>query len=170
MTPLWLDFQQADPRRRHPGLLLLGLALAVAVATLAHYAALVDTVDTLEQRVAQLKREAARQRPLAAAHGSQPADDGSAASPSAARWEALFAALEAAGDESMTLLGVQPGVGTIRLAGEAKTLAASMDYAQRLQSAAGLSNVHLTQSEVVAGHPQRPFRFALAAEWREPRR
>ncbi len=83
----------------------------------------------------------------------------------AAQWESLFASLESAGDESVTLLGLQPGASEIIINGEAKNLAASMDYLNRLQFAKVLVNAHLTQSEIVLEHPQRPVRFTLAAEW-----
>lgn len=164
MLPLWLDYQRPDPARHRPGLLLLGVGLLAATVLLGRYFAVVADLDEVGQQVSRLKRAAARQLPVEAPAGSGAAG---AVAPSAARWEALFAALEAAGDESVTLLSLQPGGTEILIAGEAMNLGAAMEYVKRLQSAAVLADVHLTQSEVVPEHPQRPVRFALASAWRE---
>lgn len=163
IAPLWLDYQRADPGRRRDGVLLLGAGVLVGSLLFGLYADLVAEQEAVRQEVSRLKRAAARAVPAAGAAATAPA----APSPrSAAAWEALFTALEAAGDESVTLLGLQPGGGQIAIAGEARDLPAAMDYLARLQSAPVFAEVRLTQSEVVVAHPQRPLRFSLQATWR----
>ncbi|HEX5804278.1 MAG TPA: PilN domain-containing protein [Azospira sp.] len=179
IAPLWLDYQRADPGRRRAGVLLLGAGVLAGSLLFGYYADLVAEQEAVQQAVSRLQRAAARALPAAAA--GVPASGGGATQAvaftgngtapaalprSAAAWEALFAALEAAGDESVTLLGLQPGGGQLAIAGEARDLPAAMDYLTRLQSAPVFAEVRLTQSEIVVAHPQRPLRFALQASWR----
>lgn len=171
MRPLWLDYQRPAPGQRRPGMLLLGASLIVSGGLLLHYFSLGAELDTVGQQVSRLQRQAEQQRRFEgdgrpAAETAPGGREETAAAPSSARWEALFTSLEAASGESVTLLGLQPGSREIQIAGEAKTLADAMDYVKRLQAATALANVHLTQSETVTTHPQRPVRFALIAEWR----
>jgi hypothetical protein len=176
MQALWLDYQRPYPGRRRVGLGLLVASVVVAGLMLNQYFAMVAERDELHAQVLLLKREAVRGRLLVASGGgstqlpSSPQKgrvDSATVSRSAAQWESLFAALEAASDDSVTLLALQPGVSEITISGEAKNLAASMDYVKRLQSATAFAKVHLTQSEIVMEHPQHPVRFTLAADWRK---
>lgn len=176
MQALWLDYQRPYPGRRRIGLLLLGAGLAATGLLVVEYFSIVASRDDMQEQVLQLQREASRERLLTGSASSHPsaaaqkrgavAIDGATVGHSAAQWEALFASLEAAGDDSVTLLTLQPGGSEITIGGEAKSLAASLDYVKRLQLATAFVNAHLTQTEVVVEHPQRPVRFTLAAEWR----
>lgn len=168
MRPLWLDYQRADPGRQRPGMLLLLVGALASVLLLAQYFSLAAATEEARAQVARLKRDAGRQQLGAGgsgAHVDRVAEPGTPAY-SSARWDALFAALESAGDESVTLLGLQPGANEIKVAGEALNLVAAMDYLRRLLAAGAFSSVYLTQSEVVREHPRHPVRFALTAEWR----
>lgn len=166
IRPLWLDYQRPDPGSRRPGLLALGLGLLGSGLLLGQYFTLVGEVDDLEQQVSRLKRKTVRQLPTETAGDTAGRSGTGAGTHSAAQWEELFTSLEEAGNDSVTLLTLQPGASEITISGEAKDLAASMEYVKRLQSCSVFAGVHLTQSEIVLGHPLRPIRFALAAEWR----
>jgi Tfp pilus assembly protein PilN len=156
MRALWLDYQQPAPGRGMPGVILLAVSLLAAGWLLANYFAVVGTLDDATQEVSRLKRAAASQLPTGTiAPAAQSAD----------RWESLFASLESAGDDSVTLLALKPGRTEITITGEAKDMDASMEYVKRLQSATVFANIHVTQSELVAEHPQRPIRFTLASAW-----
>lgn len=160
MPPLWLDYRRAPPGRQRPGWILLAVAVLVTVLLLARHARVSDELEVLQARLA--RAEAASAAPPAAAaadgmDGAQPV--------AAAGWERLFAALEAAGDESVTLLSLQPGRGDLQLGGEAVSYDAAVDYARRLGASGVLGGVHLTQTEVLREHPRRPVRFALLAQW-----
>ena len=166
MLPLWLDYQRPPPGRQRPGLLLLGAGIAVTAILLIHYSRLTGQTAAMEAEVAQLRRTAALQTPSAPTSGLPSGE----LDYSAARWEALFHSLEAASDESMTLLGLQPGADEVQISGEAKNVAATMEYLKRLQGESTFATVHLTQSEIVTTHPQRPVRFTVVAQWRKGER
>ncbi len=151
MRALWLDYQQGDPGRRRSGFILLVIGVLVTSLLLTRYFTLADELSAAGLQLSNLQREV-------------PADEdqGSLAElPTAAHWEALFHSLEAAGDESVTLLRVQSANDGLLLSGEARSLDASMAYVTRLQSAPLLADVQMTESAVVIDHPQRPVRFTL---------
>jgi Tfp pilus assembly protein PilN len=76
-------------------------------------------------------------------------------------------ALEKAIDDSVTLLGLEPGVRDIAIAGEAKDLNALLDYLKRLQAASVFVDLHLTKHEIIQLGAERTVRFSLQASWRE---
>jgi Tfp pilus assembly protein PilN len=171
MTPLWIDYQRGDPARRRPGLLLLAVGIVATLLTTADYLAVAAERDDAQSQVEGLRRTAERERPTnrtASAPATAPAAaaETPTAAPSAQRWDALFAALEAAANDTVTLLTLHPTGKEIQLSGEAKDFASSMDYVQRLQAQPVLANARLTQSEVMTDNPHRPVRFSLVADWR----
>lgn len=82
-------------------------------------------------------------------------------------WDDVFAALEDAAHRDVALLAVNPDPrkGEVRLAAEARDLAAMLAYHQRLETAPALRNVALIDHEVVASDPQHPVRFNITANW-----
>ncbi|MGE5466793.1 MAG: PilN domain-containing protein [Ignavibacteria bacterium] len=167
MDRLWLDYRRADPGRRRLGRLLLAAGVLAAVLTWGDYLAVSAERDDAQAQAETQRRAAERAR--AAPRGAPGPEALRTAAPSAARWEGLFSSLEAAADDSVTLLSLHPGEKEIQIGGEAKDFGASADYFQRLQSAPALANVRMTQSEVVTENPQHPVRFMLVAEWRSAR-
>ncbi|HEX8987747.1 MAG TPA: PilN domain-containing protein [Rhodocyclaceae bacterium] len=168
MQRLWLDYQRPDPERRRPGRLLLGAGALAVVLTAGDYLAVAGERDDLRTEVDGLRRAAEHRRLATAAAASAPRE-ATLMAPSAARWETLFSSLEAASGDAVTLLSLHPGEKEIQLAGEAKDFPSAMDYVQRLERQPAFSGVRLTQSEVVAENPNHPVRFALVADWRNPR-
>lgn len=154
MRALWLDYQQEEPGRRRSGFILLAIGVLVSSLLLARYSTVADELSAAEGQLSRL------QRAKTPAHLSAVAVT---ELPTAAHWESLFQALEAAGDDTVTLLRLQSGKDGTLISGEARSLDASLAYATRLQSARLLADVHMTQSEVVSDHPQRPLRFSLVA-------
>jgi Tfp pilus assembly protein PilN len=155
--PLSLDYRRAPPGRHRPGWLLLVLGALTASALLAWHAGLRARIETQTAELAQL---------VAASEAQVPEED--PASPPrlpAARWEALFAALESADDETVTLLSLHPVAGELQLAGEARDNDAAVDYVARLNTADSLAGANLTQTEVLREHPQQPVRFTVRAAW-----
>ncbi|MGE5469611.1 MAG: hypothetical protein ACM3X0_02305 [Bacteroidota bacterium] len=172
LPPLWLDYQRLPPGRRLPGIALLvgSVLLAGFLVQLAVNTGAETTVA--EQQVARLRQAAERRRLFegadrAARDAEAAASAGKTLSPSASRWAALFSSLEAASDETVTLLSLAPGAREIVITGEAKDLDAALDYAKRLLASRVLANPHLAKYEVVREHPRQPVRFTLLAEWRE---
>lgn len=171
--PLWLDYQRPPPGRHWPGFLLLAFGLLLGGLLLAQSFSIDAELAASEQQVSRLKREAERRRLLAAIE--RPAAgaverEARLSSPSAARWEALLVLLENAGNDSVTLLSLEPGARDVSLAGEARNLDACLDYVARLQAASVFADVHLVTHEIVRENPNRPVRFALQARWREAAR
>lgn len=175
MRALSLDYQRTLPGRHRPGFAVLAAGLALCALLAAQSFSLVDELAATEQQVVKLRRDAERRRPPAggeravaeATPGEATPGEARPPSPSAARWEALLGSLEKAGDDSVTLLGLEPGARDISITGEARNIAASLDYAQRLQQAPVFAEVHPVKHEVVGEHPYRPVRFTLSARWRE---
>lgn len=170
MPPLWLDYQRAPPGRQLPGIVLLVASLLVAALLIRMSASLAEELTAAEDRVFKLRQAAERQRLFAAAEkpaAGEADEQRPPASASARRWETLFASLEKAGDDSVTLLSLAPGAREIVLTGEARALPAALDYAQRLQVAPAFAEAHLAKYEVVREHPRQPVRFTVLAQWRE---
>lgn len=167
MPPLWLDYRRLPPGRRLPGILLLGGSLLLAGFLLAVSNDISMDVELAEQHLDKLRQAGERQRLFAVPSPSTAAAETPPTSPSAARWESLLASLEAAGDDTVTLLSLTPGAREIVITGEAAGLDPALEYARRLQAAAAFSRAHLAKYELVSDHPRRPVRFTVLAEWRE---
>lgn len=166
MRPLWLDYRQETPGQQRSGWVLLALGVAVAAGLAIHFFSLQAEEEALQLQVSHLRREAEKER-LAAGSGTPAAAAPSPASHPLGSWDSLFTSLEGAGDDTVTLLSIQPGPNEVQITGEAHDLGAALDYLKRLQAAPGVANARLTQSEVVEAHPQHPVRFSLATNWQE---
>ena len=177
MQRLWLDYQRPAPGRLLPGVFLLGFAIAVNAWLAVRYFDATAALDELAPVISKLKRNAERQQLAMGLTGAASRSDTVATAAAerdapplmggtVAGWEKLFGALESAGDESVTLLAIQPQNAEMRLRGEAKNFTSAMDYVSRLQSGTMFGAVVLAQSEVVREHPQLPVRFELSAQWK----
>jgi len=174
LRPLWLDYQRPLPGRQWPGLLLLATSLLLCGGLLAESYSLSSESEATQQQVFKLKRESERrslltraEQPFAGTAREETDEKSRTLPPSAARWESLLGALEKAGDDSVTLLTLEPNPREIIIFGEAVDIGASLDYAKRLQSAPVLASVYLVKHETLREHQHRPVRFTLLAKWRE---
>ncbi|BBH45900.1 PilN domain-containing protein [Pseudomonas sp. KU43P] len=173
MRRLDLEFQ---PRRSSPlawSLLALGGAV-VAVLVLLQQHLQAEQVD-LEARVHGMEMQLGR-RPATAAPQNSAASREQAERLAQMRsvsqqlqrpWQQLFAMLEAQPQEDVALLTLTPDArkGQVRITAEARNLEAMLQYHQRLEQSAELSDVSLLNHEVVAGQPEHPVRFNLTATW-----
>jgi Tfp pilus assembly protein PilN len=84
-------------------------------------------------------------------------------------WTKLFAALEAAADDQVALLAIEPDTksGTVKISGDSKDYLAALGYVLNLSQAEALSNVQLVRHEVKQNDPQRPVAFSISAAWNE---
>ena len=82
-------------------------------------------------------------------------------------WETLFDAIEHAATEEIALLSLQPNVAsrTLRLSGEAKSMAELLDFVEALERELVFENVHLLNYKVKQDNPHRPIIFLLTAAW-----
>ena len=173
MRRLDLEFQ---PRRSGAlawSLLALGCAVVAALVVLQQRLQ-VEQVD-LEGRLHSLELQLGR-RPATAAPQSSAASREQAERLAQMRsvsqqlqrpWQQLFAMLEAQPQDDVALLGLTPDArkGQVRIAAEARNLEAMLQYHQRLEASAELSDVSLLNHEVMMGQPEHPVRFTLTATW-----
>jgi Tfp pilus assembly protein PilN len=172
LRPLWLDYLRPAPGRQWPGWLLLVAALLTCSLLLALSASTSRQLSVVEQEVPKLKQQIERRRMLAQADqqgGDElaPGQRMRQISPLNMRWASLLLALEQTADDSVTLLGLEPGVRDIAIAGEARDMGAVLDYIKRLQATSVFIDVHLTKHEIIQASPYHPVRFNLLASWRE---
>ncbi|RCL23273.1 pilus assembly protein [Pseudomonas sp. AFG_SD02_1510_Pfu_092] len=173
MRRLDLEFQ---PRRSSPlawALLAMGSALVVALVLLqqhlqAEQAELQASVYSLEL---QLGRRPASVAPLSSAASREQAERlaqmQSVSQQLQRPWQQLFAMLEAQPQGDVALLSLAPDArkGQLRIAAEARSLDAMLQYHQRLEASTELSDVSLLNHEVLATQPEHPVRFTLTATW-----
>jgi Tfp pilus assembly protein PilN len=82
-------------------------------------------------------------------------------------WDKLFGALEAAADEHVALLAIEPDprAGTVVISGDSKDYLAALTYVLNLSRAEALSHVQLARHEVKSNDPQKPVAFSVTAAW-----
>lgn len=82
-------------------------------------------------------------------------------------WTRLFAAIESTDKQNVALLSLQPDASKrrITIGGEAKHLAAMLDYVRALEKGGMVSRVYVTSHEVQRQDPTHPVRFMLEASW-----
>ena len=169
MQRIELDFIRRAPRSRWAGRVLLAVAVGLAGDMAFSYASLVRAVKHNEAIVAR----AQPQRPVAAPAS---ADEVALARDTVERlalpWSKLFAALEAAANDQVALLAIEPDTksGTVKISGDSKDYLAALGYVLNLSKADALSHVQLVRHEVKQNDPQRPVAFSITAAWNEVKR
>ncbi|WP_449432729.1 PilN domain-containing protein [Pseudomonas putida] len=173
MRRLDLEFQPRRSGRLAWSLLALSSVVVVAVVLLQQY--LQGEQVSLEARLHSLEAQLGRRPASSVAQNSAVSREQaerlaqmSAVSQQLQRpWQQLFAMLEAQPQEDVALLSLTPDArkGQVRIAAEARNLEAMLQYHQRLERSAELSDVSLLNHEVVAGQPEHPVRFTLTATW-----
>lgn len=173
MRRLDLEFQ---PRRNGP---LAWSLLAVASATVAGLVLLQQSLQAEQVEVEasvhrleqQLGRRPATVAPLSNAASREQAERlaqmQSVSQQLQRPWQQLFAMLEAQPQDDVALLSLAPDArkGQLRITAEARNLEAMLQYHQRLEASAELSDVSLLNHEVLAAQPEHPVRFTLTATW-----
>lgn len=170
MRSLQFDFQR-KPAPSVAGWLLF-LAGVAGAAGLAHLKLELDA-----QRADQAQRLARVQAPggATALTGNEPDE----APVLAARqlldraklpWDTLFTALEKAAAKDVALLAITPDAQRrqVKIHGEARNLAAMLDFQRQLQLNPALSHVVLLDHTVMKDVPFTPVRFHLLAQWGVP--
>lgn len=82
-------------------------------------------------------------------------------------WDELFGRVEAAANERVALLAIEPDVGRreLSITGEALDYLDVLTYVARLGEPGMLSDVHLVRHELRQDDPRQPLRFTVAARW-----
>lgn len=175
MSALRLDYQH---NRASPwgGAILLVLALGVLLMSGAWYRELDSQAAGWEAQAARLAGPAQGQAPDARSDGR--AAENLAFEVKQANevlrqlslpWEGLFQAVELSGGKEVALLALEPDSAnrSVKISGEAKDMAALLDYIKRLEQRDVFGTVYLQSHQVQQQDPDKPVRFALLAAWRE---
>jgi hypothetical protein len=82
-------------------------------------------------------------------------------------WEKLFGAIEAAANDQVAVLAVEPDsrTGSVRISADGKDYPAALGYVLNLRQSEALSQVQLVRHEVKANDPQRAVAFTVSAQW-----
>jgi hypothetical protein len=155
------------------GTLLLLVGALATTAACVEYRRLEAARDGLELKVTAAKRSAHRDPAQAGRDASFVQEVGHLAQELTTPWTPLLAELEAASQDSasdIALLSVEPDQSKhiVRVTGESRDLPRVLAYVGRLQTSTLLRYPMLENHEVRSDDPQRPVRFAVSAEWRQP--
>lgn len=85
-------------------------------------------------------------------------------------WRELHDAVQAATPPSVALLALEPDARrrVLRITAEAKSSDDMIGYVEQMQAQEWFSGVALTRHEINEQDPNRPIRFQLDAQWRQP--
>ena len=168
MQRIELDFVRRAPRSRWAGRVLLAVALGVAGDMAFTFSQLQTVVKSNEALVARAQPRKAAQ-PISNEELALARDT---VERLGLPWTKLFAALEAAANDQVALLAIEPDTknGTVKITGDSKDYLAALGYVLNLSQADALSNVQLVRHEVKQNDPQRPVAFSISAAWNEVKR
>ena len=155
------------------GTLLLVVGVLGTAGAWIEYRQLEASRAGLELKLAAVNRSKHRDPAQDARNASLTQEAGKIAQELTTPWTPLLAELEAASQDSasdIALLSVEPDASKhiVRVTGESRDLPRVLAYVGRLQTSALLRYPMLENHEVRSDDPQRPVRFAVSAEWRQP--
>lgn len=171
MAALWLDYQQDRPFH-WAGPLLLAVALLALMLTAAYYLELIGQAESWEERLERIERGHGVRTGGRAVAGEQLAQEVTRANEVLRQltlpWEELFQTVESAGGRKVALLALEPDMErqVVKISGEARDMAALLNYVTQLEAQEAFGAVYLQSHQVQQRDPNRPVRFALLAVWR----
>lgn len=178
LRPIGLDFVHPTGRgsRLSPWLLIAGVAGALAAATYQRHVG--QEVAARESRLSELRAMANRSAPALSPQESDTPElreqikkANTVLQQMNVPWSDLFAAIEAAENNTVALLAVQPDARnrSVQVAGEGRDLPSILAYLERLERSGRLRDVVLLTHEVKIKEPGQPVAFTLSATWQEKR-
>jgi len=168
MQRIELDFIRRDPRLRWAPRVLLACALGLAGDLAVSYVQTLREVHAHEAIVARAKPRV----PVVKASAEELALARDTVERLGLPWAKLFAALEAAGNDKVALLAIEPDTksGTVKISGDSKDYLAALGYVLTLSQNDALSHVQLVRHELKQNDPQHPVTFSVSAAWNEAQR
>jgi Tfp pilus assembly protein PilN len=173
MRALNLDYGIGAPWPRLAGLAVLVAGIAAALLMGYHYRTLKADTARWEARAVSLERGAkhASARSSGAELQQAGAEIGLAkevVGQLTLPWDGLFQAVESANSDEVALLAIEPDAQkrTVKITGEAKNLAAMVDYLRQLEQQPVLTQVHLQHHQVQEQDAEKPVHFIVVATWR----
>ncbi|BCB27612.1 hypothetical protein SKTS_24980 [Sulfurimicrobium lacus] len=177
MAQLNLDYQRGARLLSWEGALLLAVAVTALAATGVYFRNLSDQAALWESRAEHIER-AGRQRSPAGLEGERMASDLALEVKRANQvlrqlsvpWNGLFQTVEDNSSKDVTLLGLEPDTekGLVKISGEAKNIAAMLEYIKQLENRDVFGTVYLQSHHIQLQDPEKPVRFVLLAIWRDP--
>lgn len=176
MRALHLDYQ-AGPRRAKTAAMVLAAGLALVIAALANFHHWREQAFQWQAELALAQEKVNRSRTAADPMRRRKAALERAEEIKAANdvirqlnfpWAAMFGALEAATNQDVALLGIEPDArkNLVRVTAECKTDSAMLNYIRRLQQTELLADVTLQKHEIQAQDAERPLRFTVTGTLR----
>jgi Tfp pilus assembly protein PilN len=176
MQPLHLDYQRSYQPFPTLGAVLLVCAFVIGLQTARQYLDFTEILAAWEAREVQIERVASRHD--VTIEGNHQDKDHVRREVARANevlrritlpWDRLFRAVEAAAPKDVALLAMEPDSDkqALKIAGEAKDIAATLDYIRRLEGDATFRTVLLQSHQIQQQDPQRPIHFTLVATWRD---
>lgn len=171
MRALHLDYQ-ATPGRSKTAAVVLAAGLALAIAALANFHHWREQASQWQAELALAQDKVNRSRvatdPVRQRKAALERADEIKAANGVIRqlnfpWAEMFGALEAATNQEVALLGIEPDARKklVRVTAESKTDQAMLNYIRRLQQTQLLADVTLQKHEVQAQDAERPLRFTV---------
>ena len=179
MALLRLDYQRGMQPLPWAGGGVLALALTVLAFAGTHYLELSGKVASWEARAGQAEAKNGQ----VMTPGQRMAGDSSGGAADVAPeikhanevlqqlslpWGKLFQAIESSSGKDVALLAMEPDAEkhVVKISGEAKNIAAVLEYIKRLSAQEVFSSVYLQSHQIQQQDPEKPVRFALLAAWR----
>jgi len=174
---LQLDFKRAPASRaRWIGWLLLAAAVPAVILTSEAYSRAAQSWELAQSRNAHLQGRLQADSPRRAA---APPDAATLAAIRRANavidqlsvpWADLFDAVEAADARGLGVLSLTPNARdrSLRLVGEARSMAELLAYVERMAAQPALRQVHLLGYSTAVRDGVSVVSFTLAATWRQP--
>ncbi len=174
MTRMGLDFVPRRSAVSRAGLaLLLGGVVATALSV-QQYVSIQEQTRALKEGLGAVAAAAKRQRGELHLNAEQLRSRIELANQvvqkRAIPWDALFRDIEAASDKDVGVLSIQPDAASrvLRIAGEARNVAALAEYIARLEKQPSLDRVYLADHEMRQEQGRSSLRFGLNAIWTSP--
>lgn len=166
---LHLDYQRAAGGLPWAGAVLLVVALGLLAWIGSDYLGISRQAARLESRVVQMVQTHPRlqKEKLTAAEARDREQEVRRANEVLRRlslpWDRLFQAVESASGKEVALLSIDPDLekGVVKISGEAKNLAAALEYIQKLEKQEMFGTVYLQSHQLQRQDPEKPVRFTL---------
>lgn len=171
MPALHLDFQRKLKSFSWGRPALIGAAMTVLIATGIYYRELSDQAAGWEMKAERLERASHQQGGHNGAEAADLASEVKSANEVVRLltlpWEGLFQAVESVSGRDVSLLGLEPNSEkkVVKISGEAKNMAALLDYIRQLEECGEFGTVFLLNHLVQQQVQDKPVRFALLAAW-----
>jgi Tfp pilus assembly protein PilN len=163
---LELDYIAPPRQRIWPGMLVLGLSLAVAAELVVRYRDTQLELARLEAAASLIGPE----RRVARAVPKERLEEEMKSAEAVVRqlsvpWGSLVQAIEQAATRDVAVLQLQPDAESrsVRLTAEARNAEAMFDYLRRLAAANGIADAHLVSHQIQREDPQHPVQFTVQA-------